>query len=490
LPEPDKQGRHSIANQWGARQLAKNGEVDINENQISRALYFQLLTAGLHEDTIRKKFEEEQEKRKSSNFSVGKTAFENKFPRVNRVLLIDDNHDKGWSLVLSRLFTKWNENTETCLDPYKSFSSDCVKSLKTQEYDFVLLDFYFGESDTKGKGLKILEKIKKINPVLPVIMFTASNKAWNMDDLYEAGADGYYVKEHPDTANDSDFSIRNFNNFAYSIKNCINKGNLLKPYWKAIKTIKADSIIKEKSLSNRKTSNFKERIHERLLMFIGLLKKAFEQTEFDKGAFFYSEYELAFLTLWSTLEELQEAHFIKTQPRTGAQKSEALCELFHPNNQEIKYILSSDLKHYRWTFNDKTFIDYEYHIKGKNEFNGFYKCKGIEKSIFRFDTKKAEYGVRPVVSETEVNFRETIHMQVAFILFELNSPEHLKKNLWSLNKIRNKLYLTHGFDPNSPEFSMLYSANRKDPDRWHQHINDLFSIVYFLCTAKEWNPSN
>jgi DNA-binding NarL/FixJ family response regulator len=29
-------------------------------------------------------------------------------------------------------------------------------------------------------------------------MFTASNKAWNMKALLDAGADGYYIKESPE----------------------------------------------------------------------------------------------------------------------------------------------------------------------------------------------------------------------------------------------------------------------------------------------------
>ncbi len=486
LPEPDKQGRHSIANQWGARQLAMVSGVDISEHQISSAIYFQLLTAGLRENDIRKKIEEEKEKRKSSS-SVEKSAFENNIPKVKRVLMIDDNHDKGWSLVLSKLFAKGNN--ETCVDAYKSFSSECIKSLKANEYDFVLLDFYFGEGDTKGRGLKILKDIKQINPVLPVIMFTASNKAWNMDTLYEAGADGFYVKEHPDTANDSDFSIKNFENFEKSIGNCINKGDLLKPFWKAIKNIKNDSIIKEKSLLNQKTSKFKERIHERLLMFIGLLKKAFEQTSFDKNAFFYSEYELAFLTLWSVLNEIQEVSYSKI---TGIPERKDGLKLVHNHSDASRTPILN-----KWILRSSNLlflqIEGDYNSRGELQKRGkFYVVK--TKSNFTFDAGRFSPASEPQICN---EWATQLYIQILFILQKSdfssnpNAEEIIKKltsSLLVMNPIRNKIYLTHGGNPNSPEFGMLYSTHRKEPDRWHQHINDLFSIVYFLCTATEWKP--
>jgi hypothetical protein len=78
-------------------------------------------------------------------------------------------------------------------------------------------------------------------------MFTASNKAWNMDELYEAGADGYYVKEHPETANDPEFSVKNFQNFHKTVENCLKKGTLLRKYWKKINEIENSTFIKNKS---------------------------------------------------------------------------------------------------------------------------------------------------------------------------------------------------------------------------------------------------
>jgi hypothetical protein len=95
-------------------------------------------------------------------------------------------------------------------------------------------------------------------------------------------------------------------------------------------------------------------------MFLGLLKKAFEQTEFDKNTFFYSKWELSFLTLWSTLNEIQEAYYEKTQPE---------LVLFHKGKtyshhvgkkikSPITYLNSSYKKHFRWTYKSDIFLDY------------------------------------------------------------------------------------------------------------------------------------
>ena len=139
-------------------------------------------------------------------------------------------------------------------------------------------------------------------------MFTASNKAWNMHELHQAGADGYFVKEHPETAKDPDFSVKNFENFQQTVTQCVKKGELLRKFWKHKKLIKKSNL-----LVNKPNQINRERILERLIMFIGLLKKAKEQTKFDTTTFFYSDWELAFLTLWSTLNEIQEVYFNKQE---------------------------------------------------------------------------------------------------------------------------------------------------------------------------------
>ena len=66
-------------------------------------------------------------------------------------------------------------------------------------YDLIFLDLRLKLED-KGKpieessGIKILSKIKEINPAIPVIVFTASEKALSHQKALELGADEYWIK--------------------------------------------------------------------------------------------------------------------------------------------------------------------------------------------------------------------------------------------------------------------------------------------------------
>jgi hypothetical protein len=324
-----------------------------------------------------------------------------------------------------------------------------------------------------------------------------------MDALYEAGADGYYIKEHPDTASDADFSVNNFNNFIKTIDRCRKKGKLLKLYWQALKDIGAlfsakQGPVKEKTLSDGSRSDFRGRISERITMFIGLLKKAYEQTTFDEKTFFYSDYELAFLTLWSVLNELQESLFDKDQPSvsiTDRNGDNQTRHVAHRNKPLISYFNFQFKKHFRWKFQGKTFLTYRYFVKRSEDDpeilpKGYFNLYGEERSNFYLDLNNQTYGFVENSRKWDVPYSITLHMQIAFLLKVMNNESELLSVLLRLNDVRNKLYLTHGGNPNSTEFAKLYSQDREPDEDWNTRIKDLFSIVYFLCTAKEWNHSS
>ena len=472
---------HDVANHFGAYRLAeligKEGLIQTPKN-----LYFHyLLSRTVSPD-------------KSKIKDLPK-SFEN----LN-VLVIDDQIENGWSTVLNEVFKKG-------IIPKREWSIEIEKEIQTGSFDLILLDFRLND----GPGLNGLDRLCQIkgkfekddsgnimmvqeglNPVIPVIMFTASNKAWNMDDLYEAGADGYYVKEHPDTASDSEFSIKNYENFIKTIEKSLNKGSLLKPYWQALDKIKKESIIEEKGLADGSISKFQERIEERITMFSGLLKKAFEQTTFDQGAFFYSDYELAFLTLWSVLNEIQEALFIKDHPsieihdRAGIKRTN---HIFRNGEPPITYLPN----HFRWSFRGVEFLKYKYTINKNPEDKevnreGFYSIVGEERSIFFYDKNTKSYDFHSSERCHSHTYWDKLHLQVAFLLKVMSAPQNLFHKLNDSNSVRNSLYLTHGGNSGSTEFGKLYSNDRKQPLVWQRRTRDLFSIVYFLCTAEEWNP--
>ena len=229
-------------------------------------------------------------------------------------------------------------------------------------------------------------------------------------------------------------------------------------------------------------------------MFIGLLKKAYEQTTFDEKAFFYSDYELAFLTLWSVLNELQESLFDKDQPsvsitdRNGDNQTRHIAHRYQPL---ISYFNFPFKKHFRWKFQGKTFLTYRYFVKKGEEDpeilpRGYFNLYGEERSNFYLDLNNQRYDFVENSRKWDVPYSISLHMQIAFLLKVMNNETELLSVLLRLNDVRNKLYLTHGGNPNSPEFSSLYNSGRESSEIWEKRIEDLFSIVYFLCTAKEW----
>lgn len=329
-------------------------------------------------------------------------------------------------------------------------------------------------------------------------MFTASNKAWNMDELYEAGADGYYVKEHPETAHDPEFSTKNFESFHKTVENCLEKGKLLGKYWKQIKYIEQNLIIENKLGADGELEFEKDRINERLMMFLGLLKKAFEQTKFDKNTFFYSEWELAFLTLWSTFNEIQEASFKKI-PLEYIDKNgnKYLINDYHRDKLSLPSLSTWKLNLPKKYKNPKysIFVDYDMKFsydkdeKIQVDYKGFYEILCTRKTILLYSGNSKYgryYSFNPKgMSDISVKLEERLHSQIAFILLNMDSSRSLLKHLKEINDFRNHLYLTHGEEPANPNYALEYKDQRYSDKDWETHIEQLFEIVYFLCTGEE-----
>lgn len=510
----EQQGRHGIANQWGAYRMAQVAGLGISNFRHPKTLYFKYLLAQSEIPSAKKRI----------------------FPLGKKVLFIDDNHDKGWNACLRaffgeskvKSFKSWQEAKDNYKDEKEGAIKDFEQRIIDDEFDLIFLDFYLGERDKTGEGKSLLEKIKGnkddeqnkiegLNPVVPVIMFTASNKAWNMDELYEAGADGYYVKEHPETAHDLDFSVKNFENFHKTVKKCLDKGELLRKYWSKIQDIKKNGIIENKIDTTGKEQKNKERINERLTMFLGLLKKAKEQTKFDEETFFYSEWELAFLTLWSTLNEIQEACYDKiigiNNPNDGIH-----LEVEHPNGQMIirEWLIKDQTDRLLWKeglYDDNMLI-----IKDEK-----YKLASFSNFMFNSKTKRFK---TVEFTRTEISHETKLFIQIAFLIqnsnilkngihciskttIEKKYPNIKNENnlrnritdesknyekglldlLLKLNKERNHLYLTHGDESTSSNYFGDYQSQRRADGDWQNNIKQLFEIVYFLCTGKDCDGS-
>jgi len=140
-----------------------------------------------------------------------------------KILLIDDECESaGWGETLRAIFgtnvtldtigkkgradAKWKEWTD--VDNNDDINSKLAvhPSKGLIDYDLIMLDLYLTDEDNEKKvdraepffkysGLKLLEKIRKQDKSVPVILFTASSKAFNVKAAEEIGTDGYFQKE-------------------------------------------------------------------------------------------------------------------------------------------------------------------------------------------------------------------------------------------------------------------------------------------------------
>lgn len=237
------EGRHSLANQWGADVLSRIiVGTEINNELIKKArlsLYFRYIRAlSLTSNDIENIIQEVET-------SYVPTILKKIDATGKKILLIDDEADKGWKDVLRMLLPDSNFKTiqETVPD-YDSLSVAAKKTIESGNYDLIFLDLRMNGTQEEGKvrpedfsGMKILKSIKELNKGTQVIMFTASNKAWNMKALMDAGADGYYIKESPEFALPNSYSVSNANELSLSITRCLNNGYLRDIYIK-VKRIK------------------------------------------------------------------------------------------------------------------------------------------------------------------------------------------------------------------------------------------------------------
>ena len=247
-------GKHSLANVWGAFRLAQTTEhskiLEQNTELLrkQRDLYFKYISAyslkenlsendtansGLTINSEDKNIDEANNDKTDLGLTINSEG--------KNILLIDDEANKGWDVVLKAIFKGANfevsgKDSDEKFELFLSKSIDKALELNQDnlpKWDLILLDLRLDEEEDLGdkadklageySGAKLLEKIKTENKGTQVIMLTASNKAWNMKKLLDLGADGYYIKESPEFNFSSEFTNESYQNLVKEIESCFDK---------------------------------------------------------------------------------------------------------------------------------------------------------------------------------------------------------------------------------------------------------------------------
>lgn len=202
---------HSITNKWGICRwsYAINDSDDYIEQtryKVENTLYFKYLMAMCPSKEIKPVNRIE--------LKINKDVTQ---PDLN-VLYVDDEADDGWyELMCEILYTENNVGYDYLGQDLKHKSQKeiinmVMDKVKVNKSNVVILDFRLHPTDFTAKaivdvtGYKILKEIKKLNRGIQVLVFSATNKIWNLQALQSAGADGFLMKEAPVNSIDPTFS--------------------------------------------------------------------------------------------------------------------------------------------------------------------------------------------------------------------------------------------------------------------------------------------
>ncbi len=289
---------HSIVNEWAIYRWATtiNTEDDAIKKitqKINSNLYFKYLQTiypisknnRLHEDNLKIQ-------------TNGKP----------KILYIDDEAEKGWYEVFCKIFYDVNQfDFEYLGDDFKNQTEtqiidSCLKKVKEYNADLVILDFRLHQNDfnnkdiTKITSLEILKKIKKHNPGIQVIIFSATNKVWNLQALQNAGADDFIIKESPDLSTDHEYSKNAINKMVSTISAAFKMSFLKKVY------LKIEGIEKLITISN---NDIESDFHIRLKSNLSIAFKLLVETKHSAKYFNY-----AYLQLFQIIEDFSNLSYV------------------------------------------------------------------------------------------------------------------------------------------------------------------------------------
>lgn len=296
---------HSIANIWGLFRLLDVAGVDYNnidsikqQTEKLSGIYFKWLLAQRNQEGI-------------NHLKLPNSI------QYNDVLLIDDESEKGWREVLAAVL----QIPAVKLTAVRSIE-EAMPFLAKQAYQLIFLDLRLGEEDHEARelcqygGYKLLtQHIRKdftaLNFPTPVILLTASNKAWNISEMMSHGADEYYIKEHPRQNNS--FTVENYERLINTIPYLVAQEAKRRTIWKL--------VLEVEGLASAKIQDphIRGRISEKLRMGYNTLFRRGSQIE--KSEFVFNNEILAYLVFWSVMEEISYDFYDHSVPNEWTLKS-------------------------------------------------------------------------------------------------------------------------------------------------------------------------
>lgn len=329
-PPTSYKSHHSIANEWSIIRWAKALKINTDEveefkkieNNIETSLYYNYLNTKYP-------------------ISRNQKVNERKLINSGKILFIDDEVEKGWNIIFKKICT--TKNYSSFGKDFKNWEQDRIINEsfeKAKEADVVILDLRLHDNDFDEKdpkvitGYKLLKKIKEYNRGIQVIIFSATNKIWNLQAIQDY-ADGFIMKESPENSIYDTFTSHSIENIFDIIDKCLKMNFLSRA------KIQLDQI-KELSTKNEEYKDFFNDIDSDLEISFDLLINTKSSNKYFSYAFLqlfqiienYINNENVFIEGDDSYVKLKN-HEIYVQKR-GSEKLEKSITLTQNGKYEIK----------------------------------------------------------------------------------------------------------------------------------------------------------
>lgn len=203
--------RHDLANKWGIERI----KLITQSTAISLNYYYELISY------LNPKINSKDKKNLISKLSVKFTSLKVKFSKTKPTIIFYDDCAEEWGPALKDIF-----GVNFHFFSPKNVNEDALfQKIEELKPTSILLDLRLKNekeisSDPKVfSGAKTLTKIKESYFTLPIIMFTATNKAESVRELLRIGADYVWTKEGIDNGIDDYYTWQNLVNLLYIIDN-------------------------------------------------------------------------------------------------------------------------------------------------------------------------------------------------------------------------------------------------------------------------------
>lgn len=215
---------HSVSNKWGMYRWSyaldlRDIDIDKVRATVKDTLYFRYLSQYYSTQSIKRISDAKLKIEKQKNY-----------PELN-VLFVDDEADSGWDVLMCHLLFEKNKISYDCINGgFKGYSQDeiiqeVMLRIRENGVNLVILDLRLHPNDSSANingitGFKLLKEVKNYNKGIQVIVFSATNKIWNLEALQKEHLDGFLLKESPENSKDAKFTENTIYSFIDIIKKC------------------------------------------------------------------------------------------------------------------------------------------------------------------------------------------------------------------------------------------------------------------------------